>query len=124
ANRWTPLDLQAGASLAPASLITLSVDGRYQSHDGGRSSRWIGGRAGIGLPGGAAVFGSARLGQVVAAPALLASPEQDISEAEVGLLWDRDWIGVEGRISRTGAFVPLAYQEIPLVAALADVPAT
>ena len=124
ANRWTPLDLQAGASIAPAPLVTLSVDGRYQAHDGERSSRWIGGRAGIGLPGGASVFGSARLGQAVAAPAVLASPEQDVSEAEVGLLWDRDWIGVEGRISRTGAFVPLAYQEIPLVTTLADVPAT
>jgi len=118
ATRWTPLDLNVSASWTPTSLATLGAEGVYRAHDGDRSSRWIGARAGVALPGGLVAAGALRTGERVAVPALDADVAQDLSELEGSVGWQLPWIGVEASYARTGAFVPVAYQAFPSIAAI------
>lgn len=124
ANRWTSLDLSGRASWTPTALLVLQAEGAYRRHDGGRETRWIGGRAGLELPANLELSASARVGKQVAAPAVAVSPEQDVQEAEGALTWSTRRLGAEARLARTAAFVPQAYQELPGLAALPDAPAS
>lgn len=121
-SRWTRLDAELAVGWSPAALVTLGLNGRYRTHVGGRSSAWAGARAGIDLPGGASLYGSARAGTIVAAPADLSSAEQDIREGEVGLLWRRRFIGFDARAARTAAFDPTPFQEISSIPQLDSTP--
>src|SRR5690606_26567670 len=118
ATGWPPLDLNVSASWTPTSLATLGAEGVYRAHDGDRSSRWIGARAGVALPGGLVAAGALRTGERVAVPALDADVAQDLSELEGSVGWQLPWIGVEASYARTGAFVPVAYQAFPSIAAI------
>ena len=119
-TRWTPLDASASFSITPASALTLALDGAYQTHDGGRSSRWVGARVGVALPAGLTVGASARTGRAVPIPSLAADTAQGIGELEGTVGWDLGWIAAEGAYTRTGAFAPAAFQPYaPVVAAIA-----
>lgn len=113
ANHWTKLDLSGRVSWTPVPLLVLASEGAYRTHDGSRTTRWLGARAGLELPAGLELSASARVGQEVAAPALPASVEQDIREVEGAATWTTRRLGAEGRISRTAAFQPETYQELP-----------
>jgi hypothetical protein len=122
ANRWTSLDLSGRVSWTPTSLLVLQAEGAYRRHDGDRNTRWVGGRAGLELPANLELSASARAGKQVAAPAIAASAEQDVQEVEGALGWSTRRLGAEARIARTAAFAPQAYQELPGLAVIPELP--
>lgn len=124
ANRWTSFDVSARAGWTPLPRLVLTAEGAWRAHDGDRTTRWAGARAGLQLPAQFELFASGRVGQMVAAPADPNSPEQDIREAGAGLSWNTRRIGVEGQVSRTAAFQPMAYQELPSIVSIPATPAT
>lgn len=124
ANRWTGLDLSARASWTPMPLLVLGAEGAYRTHDGARTTRWLGARAGLELPAGFELSATARTGQQVTAPAVPTSPEQDINEIEGAATWTTRRLGLEGRIARTAAFAPAPYQELVDIASIAPSPAS
>jgi hypothetical protein len=117
-TRWTPLDASVSASWSPATALTVAGEGVYRRHDGDRNARWVGVRAGLGLPGGLSLTGTARTGDDVAAPSLLASPVQEIAEAEGTVGWNLSWIGVEASLARTKSFAPPSFQPYPGIVAI------
>lgn len=123
-TRWTSLDLRANGGWQPRAGFTLAGEAGYQRHDGGRSSDWLGARAGIELPYGFHASGSARVGSIVAAPALLSDAAQAVRDWQGSVGWERSWGAVEATYSRTSAWLPLAYQQFPVVPAIAPSSAT
>lgn len=123
-SRWTSLDLRATTGWTPLGALTLSGEAGLQRHDGGRSSRWLGGWAGVALGNGFRLTGSARVGSIVAAPALTADPAQSVQDWQTLIGWERPWITLEAGYARTASWQPLAYQPFAAIPALAPVPAT
>ena len=116
-TRWTPLDASAAFSITPAAAVTIALDGAYQTHDGDRSSRWVGARAGVALPAGLSLGASARTGRAVPLPSLLADTAQRVSELEGTAGWDLGWIAADASWSRTAAFAPAGFQPYGAVVA-------
>lgn len=120
-NTWTSFDSRAWAGWSPAGALTVSGEGVFQHHFGGRSSRWVGMRAALALPLGVAIGGAFRAGSVVAAPAILADTAQTLRDVELTAGLERGWIGAEATWSRGRAWQPFAYQEYPDIASIAPV---
>jgi hypothetical protein len=123
-TRWTPLDLRATFGWNPIAPFTATAEGVLQHHFGGRSSRYVSLAAGIQPARGVALTGTARLGELVAAPSIATDTAQRIRDFEVQLGWDRERLGVQVGYSRTSAFQPFAYAEfvgIPSLAPSSDV---
>lgn len=114
-SRWTPVDVMGRAGFAAPGGITISGEVGYQRHEGDRSSRWVGARAGVQLPLGVTVAGSARLGERVATPSILDDTAQTLRSLGATVLWEEDFAGLEAGVTRTGAFSPRAYQPFLLV---------
>jgi hypothetical protein len=123
-NRWTSFDSRAWAGWSPAGLLTVSGEGVFQHHFGGRSSRWLGARAALALPLGLSLGGAVRAGSAVAAPAILADTAQTLRDVQLSAALERGWIGGEATWSRGRAFQPFAYQEYPDIASIAAVART
>jgi hypothetical protein len=71
-----------------------------------------------------ALTGSARVGQLVAAPALLSDLAQDVRDYQAALGWNRARLGFQVGYARTSAFTPPAYAEFPRIPSLATSPQT
>ena len=121
-TRWTPLDLRASAGWSPARQFTASIEGVHQHHHGGRSSDYVSLAAGLSPARGVALTGTARLGDVVAAPSVVADTSQRLRDYEVALGWDRERVGLELRYTRTSGFSPFAYAEFLRIPTLAPSP--
>ena len=118
-SRWTSLDGNAALSWTPASLLTVAGEGAYRRHDGDRTSRWLGLRAGLSLPAGLSLSASARRGQLVAAPAVATSAEQTLSEADGLVSWDLRRVSAFVGYSRTKSFAPPAFQPYSSISVIA-----
>jgi len=123
-TRWTPLDARASLGWNPIAPFSARGELVHLRHFGGRSSDYANLSAGLELARGLAVTGTARIGKVVAAPALLADPEQDVRDFQASLGWNRARLGFQVAYARTSAFAPPAYPEYPRVATLALSPRT
>jgi len=123
-SRWTTLDARGTAAWSPRPPLTLSAEAAYQRHDGGRTSRWAGARAGLSLPYGFELTGSARLGEAVAAPAIAADSARTLRDWQASVGWRRPWIELEGTYSHTAAFAPFPYQPYAAIPAIAPSQAT
>jgi hypothetical protein len=123
-TRWTSLDARASLAWAPAGFLSLSAEGTEQRHDGDRKSEWAGVRAGLRLPYGFMLTGAARVGQVVAAPAIAADQAQDISDLQGTLGFESARIGFEVGAATTAAWQPFAYQQFPLIESIGASPRT
>jgi hypothetical protein len=121
-TRWTPLDLRAGFGWNPIGPFTASAEGVLQHHFGGRTSRYVSLAAGLQPARGLALTGTARLGDLVAAPSILTDTAQQIRDFEVQLGWNRERLGLVGSYSRTSAFNPYGYAEFLLIPTLAPSP--
>jgi hypothetical protein len=121
-SRWTPLDLRGSAGWTPLAVFTASAEAVHQHHDGGRNSDYVSLAAGLVPVRGLALTGTARLGHLVAAPAIPSDTAQKLRDFGATLGWDRARLGVQVGWIRTAAFSPFAYAEFPLVASLAPVP--
>ncbi len=122
-TRWTPLDLGATVGVSPIATFAASAEGVLQHHFGGRSSKYVTLAAGIRPARGLALTGTARLGDVVAAPSIASDTAQRLRDFEVQLGWDRERLGAQVAYSRTSAFSPFGYAEFVRVASLAPSPA-
>lgn len=109
-SRVTPLDFSAEAGWNPIAPFSASVEAGYQTHDLDRKSQWVGGRAGISLPFGVDLTGSARLGKLVATPAILTDAAQELTDWQATLVWQRPWAGLELGYGHTDGFRPAAYR--------------
>ena len=109
---------------APTRALSASLEGAWLSYDNSRQSQWIGARAGVALPYGFGVSGSARLGKVVAAPSIADNAAQTVNDLTGTLTWQRAWLSLQADVSQTSAFNALAPQPYLNVPALAATEAT
>ncbi len=124
-SRVTPFDLSAQAGWNPVAPFSASVEAGYQTHDLSRKSQWVGGRAGLTLPLGVQLAGSARLGKIVATPTILTDQPQQLIDWQTTLSWQRRWAGLELGYGHTDDFRPVAYRSFtPSVDSIAPAPAT
>jgi len=123
-SQWTTADVRGTVGWAPTRAVSASVEAAWQAYDYGRSSQWLGARAGLALPYGFDVSGSARLGKVVVAPAIETSVAQDIRDLTATLSWQRTWLSVQADVSQASAFQGLAPQPYLNVPGLAESPST
>jgi hypothetical protein len=118
-SRWTPLDLRATVGLAPTVAFTTSAEGVLQHHFGGRTSKYVSLAASLTPVRGVALTGTARLGDLVAAPSILGDTAQRIRDFEGQVGWDRERLGLQASWTRTSAFSPFAYADFVQIPALA-----
>lgn len=123
-SRWTRSELRGTVGWAPTRVVSASLEGEWRSYDESRSGQWLGARLGFALPHGFGLSGSARLGKVVAAPAVATSLAQDISDLSGALEWQGSWLSLRADLSRTSAFQGIAPQPYLNVPGLAETPAT
>jgi hypothetical protein len=123
-SRWTSLDARLTGAWSPRPALTVSSEVAYQRHDGERSSRWIGGRAGVSLPFGFELTAAGRLGEAVAAPAISTDSARTLRDWQASALWRRPWIELEGSYTRTAAFSPFPYQPYAGIPFIGRAPAT
>ena len=121
-SRWTPLDLRGTVGWSPAPQFTVSAEAVHQGHHGGRSSDYVALAAGLQPVRGLSLTGTARLGNVVAAPSITADTAQRLRDFEASLAWDRRAVGVRLQFTRTAAFNPFAYADFLLIPSLAPAP--
>jgi hypothetical protein len=123
-TRWTPLDARASLGWNPIAPFSARGELVHLRHFGGRSSDYANVAAGLELMRGLAITGTARYGKVVAAPAILADPEQDVRDLQAALGWNRARLGFQVAYARTSPFAPPAYPEYFRIATLAPSPRT
>ena len=123
-TRWTPLDTRASLGWDPLDLLTVSAELVHQRHFGGRNSDYADLAAGIQVARGLALTGTARIGKLVAAPAILGDTAQDLRDFQGVLAWNRSRLGVQVGYGRTSDFAPFGYADFPGIVALAPVPET
>jgi hypothetical protein len=93
-------------------------------HFGGRSSDYANLAAGLQLIRGLALTGSARIGKVVAAPAILTDGEQDVRDYQAAIGWNRARLGFQVAYARTSTFRPFSYAEFLDIPQIGPVPQT
>lgn len=123
-SQWTTAELRANAGWAPTQALSASLEAGWLAYDNSRNGQWVGARAGVALPYGFGVSGSARLGSLVAAPSIADNPAQDVRDVTGSLLWRRSWLSLQADLSSTAAFQGLAPQPYLNVPALAATPQT
>jgi TonB-dependent Receptor Plug Domain len=123
-SKWTRLDVRAGIGWNPVAPFSARAELVHQRHFGGRNSDYANLAAGLELARGLALTGTARVGKTVAAPSILASPEQDVRDFQAALGWSRARLGLQVAYARVSAFSPPAYAEFPRIVSLAPTPRT
>ena len=123
-TRWTPLDARASLGWNPVAPLSAWGELVHLQHFGGRSSDYANLSAGLELVRGLAVTGTARIGKVVAAPAILTDPEQDVRDYQAALGWNHSRLGFQVAYARTSLFAPPAYPEYIRIVSLASSPTT
>jgi TonB-dependent Receptor Plug Domain len=123
-TRWTPLDTRASLGWKPLGPFTLSADLVHQRHFGGRNSNYADLAAGMQLARGLALTGTARVGTVVAAPAILTDTAQDVRDFQGALAWSRARLGFQVAYARTSEFAPFGYADFPRIAGFSPAPET
>jgi hypothetical protein len=118
-TRWTPLDLRATLGFTPVGGFSASAEGVLQHHFGGRSSRYVLLTAGLHPVRGLALTGTARLGDLVAAPSIATDTAQRLQDFSAQLGWDRARLGLQVGYDRTSAFSPFPYADFIQIPALA-----
>jgi hypothetical protein len=123
-TRWTPLDARANLGWNPIGPFTVSAELVHQHHFGGRSSNYADVAAGIQLARGIAITGTARVGQVVAAPAIVADTAQDVRDFQGTLGFQRARFGFQVAYERTSGFAPFPYADYRPITSIGPAPET
>jgi hypothetical protein len=123
-TRWTALDVRGTAGWNPVPAVSARAEAVHQRHYGGRNSNFLAISAGLQPVHGLSLTGSARVGDVVAAPAIAGDTAQEISDYEAAIGWERERLGLRLGFTRTAAFSPFGYAEFPRIATLASAPET
>lgn len=124
-SRYSPWDVRAEAGWTPVAGVSAAAEAGLTTHDGDRTSRWVGLRGGLGLPLGFTAAAALRTGSIVATPTILAQQAQDLTDWQASIGWQRPWAGLEVGYARSDAFAPTAYRPfLPKIAGLAPSGAT
>ena len=123
-TRWTALDARGTIGWSPVPQFTATAEAVHQRHYGGRNSDFVSLSAGLQPVRGIALTGAARIGNVVAAPAITADTAQEISDYEAAIGFERARLGLRLALSRTASFNPFGYAEFPRVASIGAAPET
>ena len=94
-TRWTPLELRGSLAWNPVAPFSVRADLAHVRHFGGRNSDYAVLAAGLEPVRGLALTGSARIGQVVAAPAIASDTAQEIRDFHASLAWNRGRFGFQ-----------------------------
>jgi hypothetical protein len=121
-TRWTALDVRGTLGLNPLPAFTASAEAVHQRHYGGRNSDYVSVAAGLQPLRGLALTGTARLGKVVAAPAITTNAAHEVTDYEAAIGWDRERLGLRLAYSRTDDFPLFGYAEFPRVALIGSAP--
>lgn len=116
---WTVLDTRGTIGWTPTSFFSARAEGVHQHHDGGRNSDYVLLAGGLEPVHGLALNGSARVGNLVAAPSIATDTAQKLRDFQATLGWNGARLGIQLGWSRTSAFNPYGFAEFPLVASLA-----
>lgn len=109
-SRWTRLDTRAWVGWSPDDRLSASLEGAYQTYDGGRSATWLLARAGAVLPLGVTIAGSWRQGSHVDQPSIRGDSAQNLSDREVTAEWSPlRAITARAGYLRLAAFRPAGY---------------
>ena len=114
-TRWTALDLRGTMGWNPVPAVSASAEAVHQRHYGGRNSDYVALSAGLQPVRGLSLTGSARVGKMVAAPAISGDTAQDISDYGAAVAWERERLGVRLAFSHTAPFSPFGYSEFPRI---------
>lgn len=108
-TRWTPMEVRASAASTPFGALAAGIEAVYQRHDGGRTSRWLTGRAGLVLPFGIRATALVRTGSWVATPARYDA--EAVGSTDLGALAAIGGARASAEVGywRTGGFRPEAY---------------
>jgi hypothetical protein len=123
-TRWTPLDVRASVGLNPIGPFSASAELVHLRHYGGRASDYADLAAGLEPIRGLALTGTARIGKVVAAPAIPTDPEQDVEDFQGALGFNRGRLGFQVAYARTSSFLPFGYADFPEIPQLGPAPRT
>jgi hypothetical protein len=123
-TRWTPLDVRAAAGWTPLGPFSARAELVHLRHYGGRASDYANLAAGFEPIRGLALTATARIGKVVAAPAVPTDTEQDVRDFQGAVGWNRARLGFQLAYARTSAFAPFGYAEFPLAPQIAPAPQT
>jgi hypothetical protein len=121
-TRWRALDVRGTLGWNPVPGVAARAEAVHQRHYGGRNSDYLAVSAGLHPVRGVSLTGSARVGNLVAAPAISSDTAQEISDygAEIG--WDRERLGLRLGFTHTAAFSPFGYSEFPRVPVIGTAP--
>jgi hypothetical protein len=123
-TRWTPLDVRATLGWNWFAPLSASAELVHLRHYGGRASDYANLAAGLDVMRGLAFTATARIGKVVAAPAIPTDIEQDVRDYQAAVGWNRARLGFQVAYARTSAFAPFAYPEFPRIPQLSPAPET
>jgi hypothetical protein len=123
-TRWTALDVRGTAGWNPVPAVAATVEAVHQRHYGGRNSNYVFLAGGLQPVRGLSLTGSARFGDVVAAPSISADTAQEVRDYEAAIGWERERLGLRLSFSRTSAFNPFGYAEFRRIASIGAVPET
>ena len=122
-TRWTALDVRGTAGWSPIAAFAANAEAVHQRHYGGRNSNYVALSAGLQPARGLSVTGSARLGDMVAAPAIAADTAQELSDYGAAVGWDRQRLGLRLAFSHTAPFSPFGYSEFARISSIGAAPA-
>jgi TonB-dependent receptor-like protein len=123
-TEWTPLDTRLSLGWNPIGPFTASADLVHQHHFGGRNSDYVDLAGGLQFARGFAITGKARLGKLVAAPAILSDTAQEVRDFQGALGWQRARLGFQVAYERTSAFAPFAYADYLRITGFSPAPET
>jgi hypothetical protein len=123
-TRWTPLDARVRVGWSPIAPFTASAELVHQHHFGGRSSDYADLAAGIQLARGFALTGTARLGKLVAAPAIVSDTAQTLRDFQGAVGWQRGRLGFQVAYERTSDFAPFAFADYLRITGFSPAPET
>jgi hypothetical protein len=121
-TRWTPLDVRATVGWNWFGPLSASAALVHQRHFGARNSDYADIAAGLRLARGLALTGTARLGKVVAAPAIVSDTAQDVRDLQGTLGWNRARLGFQVSYARTSDFSPFPFADYPDITGLGPSP--
>ncbi len=121
ADARTPFAVEGRLGWVPLPFVVLSGDAGHRRHTGDRTSSWLRGSAGL-YAGPFSLVGEAMTRDAVAAPALPDDTAQTTTDLSLRVGLNTKFLGGYGSLQRRDVYRPLAYPELPVIAALAATP--
>lgn len=116
---WTPLEIRMEGGVAPVGWFSANLEGTWQRHTAGRTSRWLTARGGLRLPYGFTASAVWQIGERVYHPALRGDSAQHVDDRSVMLSWRSGFADLEAGFVTNAKFRPAGYDQYPTIAFIA-----